>query len=1322
MSRNTTRRRPVVACLVILCALLGGIAGPWAVLPGAAALAQETTPTWRAIGPFGGQISALALSPAYSSDQTVFAASGGRLFRSVDGGSSWTQLSSFVGDTGGYFFINQVAVSPGYSSDRTLYVVNVGDFYRSTDGGASWQLLRDGGITAIQFSPAYGIDGEIVAASSQAKLLRSVDRGATWTPLTNGITSTSIQDVAYSPNYASDRTIFALGDGLFKSTNAGASWIRVAASSTVSGYSLVVSPRYGVDQTVFVAGNSTGIFRSRNGGITWGTVGSELGFTYAMGLNASPVVGQGYTLLATTRDKVWRSRDGGSTWSVLNLSLAGDELAAEDGALAISPAFATDNTIFGGSQSGAGVFRSINGGDSWVESNQGLKGNSTEIVRLSPNFASDGVILANGGSAIYRSADGGASWQRTATSAGGFRISDIEFSPSFASDRLAFFTDIGLRRSTDGGVSWGASVASTDEAAPAFTIDAAVTSVDVSPAFAADNTVFANRESFITADAGGLLRSNTRGASFTRLGPEVGDLALSPNFATDGIMIAVDREIKRSTTAGASWTTVFPFGANERFADLKPLALSPAFAQDGLALLGTPERLLRSTNSGASWTPIQQRAVWAIAFSPKYAEDKVVYFGLDDGVYRSTDAGTRWSLFAPAPAGQQINTLAVDPRDPSRLFIGTNAGVWSNAPSPCEQAGLPPAVVTITQLADAYGNNVYPLDTDPKTREGSVEGNTIQATVRVLNCGSSAIDGVVALSRGDGKETGTIPAQSSKDVTLTFPTEGLAWTAGQRAGNQNLSASFTPTGGTAVAAVPVEFSVRPRPVVLVHGYNDSQQLWLDYFGPTMLGSQNLKDIKAYTTPRINTGFNGSPTNTISQNAFELMKVVEQARNEQGAAQVDVVAHSMGGLITRRYLHEYAGGAPVRHLMMLGTPNKGSRAADILAISCLVYNGALLDRDFPEFPVLGRCRSPAILELTRASTLVFNLVNTNTRAATFSLVAGRYRCLQALPEAGNPLEVPFPNDIVVSSASAFGIGLNNKWLFPPEGEGCAGRHEWMTSNSTTQPLGGGQRIFDGYVKPLLTGGTLPAQTASLAETAPAQAAESLQAVQHTAVQTGTLQPGGRLEFRRPLEVGMDGTASFVVVGEPRHFTVSVRAPDGTLYTPASVDPAVTYMSMADGSFPLTSYTIRSTLAGEWTTIVEANGQTPAGGTAVAAIGQLQSDLRLAPLPPEQALVINKPVVVGMRLASANTPTTGATVTGLLSTPDGLASAIVLRDDGQNGDAAAGDGVYSYRFTPRVPGVYSAAVTATGLAAAPAGRSELWVAAVEGTLVRLPLVRR
>src|SRR2546425_1282438 len=112
---------------------------------------------WVSNGPEGGRIEALAVDP--TSPNTVYAGTGGGVFKSTDGGGSWT-------DTGLPASVFALAIDP--TSPSTLYAAGVGGLFKSTDGAGSWSpvsTLPDLGlILALAIDPAS--PGTVYAATS----------------------------------------------------------------------------------------------------------------------------------------------------------------------------------------------------------------------------------------------------------------------------------------------------------------------------------------------------------------------------------------------------------------------------------------------------------------------------------------------------------------------------------------------------------------------------------------------------------------------------------------------------------------------------------------------------------------------------------------------------------------------------------------------------------------------------------------------------------------------------------------------------------------------------------------------------------------------------------------------------------------------------------------------------------------------------------------------------------------------------------------------------------------------------------------------------
>ncbi|MCE7988315.1 MAG: alpha/beta fold hydrolase [Caldilinea sp. CFX5] len=510
----------------------------------------------------------------------------------------------------------------------------------------------------------------------------------------------------------------------------------------------------------------------------------------------------------------------------------------------------------------------------------------------------------------------------------------------------------------------------------------------------------------------------------------------------------------------------------------------------------------------------------------------------------------------------------------------------------------------------------------------------------------------------------------------------------------------------------IKVTVISRPVVLVHGWNDSSASW-DTYRDTFLRPIGLT---GYAIATMSTGFGGSKPLSIDQNAQRLAAYIAWVKGQTGARKVDIVAHSMGGLIARRYIARYmnTNTPDVNQLIMLGTPNAGSRTADALELG-----GTALDLanrlGIPRF-------FPPAKELTTTFVKQFNKDNPVPNNVRFYAIAGNYYCMTRLPIA-NPLEDD-PDDVVVARDSVFAIAEHGRWTYPSlYSAACEGDHRGMLKNSNGN---GGATIFGLYVSPLLRG-QMPAtppelQTLTIQQVDTSQQtalAASEDRLQLTNVQTNLLQPGGRLEFSRTPEA--EPSIGFIVVGQPDQMLVSLRDPNGRILTSNTADPNVRYLQLGAEFMPMVSYTISNPVPGPWTTIIEANAQTPAQGLPVAALGSVVSDLRLTLPAAESNHVILQTINIVAQLVNGNTPLANARITGELIFPDNTKTSIVLVDDGAHGDGGANDGRYAYQFMPVTAGVYTALLTAEGRNSdTPFQRSALWVIQVDSNQVYLPTV--
>ena len=125
-------------------------------------------------------------------------------------------------------------------------------------------------------------------------------------------------------------------------------------------------------------------------------------------------------------------------------------------ALAISPGFEQDETLFAGTETG--IFRSANGGRAWREVNLPSGFETTLSLAISPNYPRDGALFAGTeGHGLLVSNDFGESWTAVGDGALDGPVNSIYLSPDFASrPELVALSNGGVMISRDCGKSWAA--------------------------------------------------------------------------------------------------------------------------------------------------------------------------------------------------------------------------------------------------------------------------------------------------------------------------------------------------------------------------------------------------------------------------------------------------------------------------------------------------------------------------------------------------------------------------------------------------------------------------------------------------------------------------------------------------------------------------------------------------------------------------------------------------------------------------------------------------------------------------------------------------
>jgi photosystem II stability/assembly factor-like uncharacterized protein len=211
--------------------------------------------------------------------------------------------------------------------------------------------------------------------------------------------------MSLAPSDAS--VVYAVSEaGIDVSEDGGASW-RVATGDIVfpRAQSVAVHPENAASALVGVQGPSGGFYRTDDLGGTWTPANGSLGDD-ATGRAVAFDPGDPSVIYAGRDNQgIFKSVDGGQSWNPVNDGLVNFSVFR----IAIDPQDA--QTLYAGTNSG--IFKSTDGAAQWNDANQGLESAQDRAVRGIAVDALDGDVLyaaTRGG--VFKSIDGGASWQR----------------------------------------------------------------------------------------------------------------------------------------------------------------------------------------------------------------------------------------------------------------------------------------------------------------------------------------------------------------------------------------------------------------------------------------------------------------------------------------------------------------------------------------------------------------------------------------------------------------------------------------------------------------------------------------------------------------------------------------------------------------------------------------------------------------------------------------------------------------------------------------------------------------------------------------------
>ncbi len=525
----------------------------------------------------------------FLSDKLLVGDNQGNLFLSDNQGQSWQNLASLKNSGG----IRAIAISP---DNKTMWVgTATGGIFKTVNGGVSFTPVNDGisdrEVVSVAISPNYQQDSTILVTTWHEGVFASHDGGQTWQKQSKGLTTDKQADYPnfQRPHFSDlsiasnkDKTMFLAGfDGLFKSTDGGQVWreMNTLTSNIIVGLGL--SPNYQQDSTLAITTYLGGAYISHDQGTTWTTINKGLqkdGFlertakkilqddqiARLFGIVFSPNYQQDRTILSPGWTDFLKSTNQGEQWQKFPLTTQpGLAKRSTKYAIAISPNFASDKTIYLGSMMGTGqdfILKSTDGGSSFSMLGK-VNGQAIVYLAISPDFATDKTLYAAVKDGVYKTVDGGQTWQRTSKDLPSLREeSKLAISPNYKVDQTVFAgTTAGLFVTRDGGQSWSKLAAENDY----------IEAVAISPNYQKDRSVIISvrgKGLFKTVDGGttfnrvgdDLLNSNQMLTNMYGFWPPTAPIQFSPAYARDQTIYGVSQtNLLKSTDGGNTWVKVF---------------------------------------------------------------------------------------------------------------------------------------------------------------------------------------------------------------------------------------------------------------------------------------------------------------------------------------------------------------------------------------------------------------------------------------------------------------------------------------------------------------------------------------------------------------------------------------------------------------------------------------------------------------------------------------------------------------------------------------------------------------------------------------------
>jgi len=613
---------------------------------------RGTQVSFERLGPFGGDVRSL-LMDAQQPQIVYLGTSSGKIFKSTDGGDSWTALNPGIEQNG--YVIDTLIQHP---SEKNHIYAGAWDLH--SDGGGLFES-RDAGLTWTRImlpKASAAVRGMAICTSEPSQMIVgtlagayvSSDGGSVWKKVGGGNLQKA-RSVAIDPG---DPKILYVGTWrlVYKSNDFGETWTRLKQGMALDSdvFSISISNR---NPRIVYSSACSGVYRSTNRARSWSRL--KL-LSSRLSIRAHLVIidpTNERRIYSGTTEGLFVSNNEGRTWK----RLTSDKLTIN--AIQIDPG--NNRHIVIGTEY-QGVLRSEDDGRTWTESNRGFI--HKKISWILPDSNDSGRFVAgvlSGGGGFYSYDEAASNWTLSQIEPG-LRILSFLMLPK-AQGRLAGTTQ---------GVYWQPHQSDGWTKLEGSIAKRTIYSLELDPE---SPVVYAGTDQ-------GIYRTTLSAMKFrrppsSRLSPKA--WCLSAPTTNPGIVFAgTSLGLLRSWDSGTTWNVISAYGLPDRVL-IGALAVSPSNKDHLFA--GTSIGLFESKNGGVHWKQSDDRRlgveISSLVFLDNSGKRLLAADKTAGGVFYSQNGGESWDKLYSPKHESPISYIAKAPDRLSQVYMGTQSdGVY----------------------------------------------------------------------------------------------------------------------------------------------------------------------------------------------------------------------------------------------------------------------------------------------------------------------------------------------------------------------------------------------------------------------------------------------------------------------------------------------------------------------------------------------------------------------------------------------------------------------------------------------------------------------